>query len=248
MRFKLMHYAVAALAMAAGSSYAQDYVKIGGADVDFYYDADFWTLGATVSGNTISVRPGDVYQRADVTEGAADPYQGPVYTAALEFSRSYARSVIAVAHPGYYLNNDIASTASATLQSNGSSGYASYDLVKSYTSGTFSGGAFTPGAEIGGNVEWAYFYYQLYNGGSDSGYSELQLTTPLTAYSAIAVNGTFHGTASVTGLGTAAVGLDRVSYSFGVSPVPEPEQYAMLGLGLALLGMAARRRRTRSQA
>lgn len=231
------------LALSAASAHAADYVKLSGADVDFYYDADLWTLGASVTGNTISVRPGDIYQRADVTTGAADPYQGPVYTATVDFNRAFSQSVIAVAHAGYHLNNDITAAGSAALQSNGSSGYASYDLQHNYTSGSFSGGAFVPGEAIGGSVEYSYFYYQLYSGGSDSGSIPLEVTTTLTQHSAIAVDGIFHGTASVTGLGTAAAGLNSVSYSFGVTAVPEPEQYAMLGLGLAVLGVVARRRR-----
>ncbi|HEX8601137.1 MAG TPA: hypothetical protein VF774_00695 [Pseudoduganella sp.] len=247
MKHYLSRCIITALALAAGTAQAADFVKVSGTNVDFYYDADFWTLGASVNGNSITVSPGGVYQRADVTEGAADPYQGPVFTASVDFTRTFAQSLIAVAHAGYQLNNDIASTASATTQSTGSSGFGTYDLQNVYTSGSFANGTFTGSEEIGGSVEWAYFYYELYSNGSDSGTIPLQVGTPLTSHSAIAVDGTFRGAASVTGLGMAAAGLNSVSYSFGVSAVPEADHYAMLGVGLALVGFAARRR-TRARA
>lgn len=239
---------IAVLALASNAAQAADYVKLSGTNVDFYYNADFWSSGATVTGNSISVSPGDVYERADVTDGAADPYQGPVFTAGVDFTRTFARSLIAVAHSGYQLNNDIVSTGSVTTQSTGSSGFGTYDLQNVYTRGVFSNGAFVGSEEIGGSVEWAYFYYELYSSGSDSGTIPLQVGTPLTSHSAIAVDGTFHGAASVTGLGMAAAGLNSVNYSFGVSAVPEPGQYAMLGVGLGLVGLVARRRRARIEA
>ncbi len=247
MKHCVSKYIAAVLVLAAGSAQAVDYVKVSGTNVDFYYDADFWTLGATVSGNSISVSPGNVYERANVSEGAADPYQGPVFTAGVDFTRTFERSLIAVAHTGYRLNNDIASTASATVESTGSSGFGTYDLQNVYTSGAFSHGVFAPGEEIGGSVEWAYFYYEMYSGGSDSGTVPLAVGTPLTSHSAIAVDGAFRGAASVTGLGYAAAGLNSVNYSFGVTAVPEPGQYAMLGAGLVLVGLGARRRRGKAR-
>lgn len=243
MKDHILRSIIPVMALFAGSAHAADIVKVAGTNVDFYYDADFWTLGASVSGNTISLMPGGIYQSDTVTDGAADPYQGPVYTATVDFTRPFAQSLIAVAHAGYKLNSDISSAGSATLQSNGSSGYAAYDLAHTYTSGTFNAGTFAAIAEIGASVEYRYFYYQMFGGGGDAGTVPLAPNPALGSHSAIAIDGQFHGTASVTGLGLAGVGLNSVSYSFGVSAVPEPGQYAMLSLGLGMIGLIARRRR-----
>jgi hypothetical protein len=240
----MLRYLLASLALAAGSAHAANYVKVQGENVDFYYDSDFWDLGATVSGSAINVRTGSVGRREEVTEGAADPYLGPVYTKELSFTQPYSQSVIAVAHAGYTLTNNINAAATVSMTADGFAGAASYSLEHFYTSGSYSNGAFVTGEALGNNGEYAYFQYDGW-GSSSAGdeHLPLEVTTTLSSHQAIAASGSFYGYAFVTALGVADVTLNGVNYNFTVSAVPEPAQYLLLGAGLALLGCVTRRRR-----
>jgi hypothetical protein len=238
---------VAAIVLACGSAQAVNYVKLVGDNVDFYYDADFWTLGASVTGNSISVNTDAVYQRSDVTVGAADPFQGPVFSTTVEYTREYANTLIAVAHTGYQFNTNISSASSANIQSTGIIGGGSYYVQNTFNSGSYSGGAFTQSGQIGADGDYSYFFKELYTGGGDTQHLELDLTgAPPPPYYAISVDGLYQTYVSTTGLGYASSALNGTTYAFGVSAVPEPEQFAMLAAGLALLGvrgLRARRRR-----
>lgn len=243
MKFPMLGVVMAAATLAAGAAQAANYVKLSGDKVDFYYDRDFWTLGATVSGNSISVLTGLVGESVAVSEGAQDPYQGPVFSKALNFEYAYDNSIIAVAHDGYWLNNNITAAADVSLQSTGFSGSSSFTLENVYTRGEYSGGSFVPAGALGTNVEHRYFYFDGYgNGGAGEDNSPIYPGTTRERHQAIAAGGVYYGTAEVTGLGIGSSTLNGINYNFSVTAVPEPDQYALLGAGLALLGCLARRR------
>jgi len=244
MRYLTLHYLAASLVLAAGPAQAANYVKLEGNQVDFYYDSDFWNLEAAVSGNSIQVRTDGVGRIAEVTEGAASPYPGPVYSADVSVNQAFRLALIAVPHEGYALTNDLGATASVTLRATGFSGVVSYGVANWYTSGEFVNGAFNGWATIG--HDGAFRYAQFDGLGNDTNIEygvPLELMTSVTRHQAIATGGTFAGYASTTGLGVAEAALNGINYSFSVTAVPEPQQYLLMGAGLALLGCAAKRRR-----
>lgn len=242
--YPALRYLLASLVLAASPVQAANYLKLAGNHVDFYYDSDFWNLGATVNGDGISVRTDSMAQLAEVTQGAAAPYLGQVYTAEVSVARASYLSLIAVAHTGFALNNDIGATASLTLRSTGFSGTTTYGLGNAYTSGTIVNGAFAASGALGHSGAYYFSQYDGWGNDSSNGYEvPLELTTLRTHHEAIAAGSNFYGYASVTGLGIAEVALNGISYSFNVTAVPEPHAYLLLGAGLALLGYTTRRRR-----
>lgn len=243
MKTPLLRGVAAAVGLACGAAHAASYVKLAGEHIDFYYDSDFWTLGAAVSGTTISLRPGGMAASAQVTEGAADPNDGPLFTAGVAVDRAFDQAVIAVAHAGYTLNNQLNAVGAYTLRYTGYYGDSTQSLISDFTSGTFGSGGFSAGAALGRQIQWSYRYTHEFTWDGAASYEPLELATSLNAHAAIAASGVFSASASTSGLGLAEAGLDSVSYTFDVSAVPEPEQYALLGAGLALLAFVACKRR-----
>ncbi len=225
--------------LAAGvmsSAHAVNFVEIDGANLTFFYDADFWGLGtATVTGNKISFAMSDDY---DVTAKSSTASGASVHG----HLDSSELSVFAVAKSGYSVSSYVQSSASTTVSFTTGAGIIGASLVSGVIGGAYSGDDFVAGQHDG------YFGddFLLY-----SGPSPYSTTATLAAdggvagnfYSAAGVETSVGIGASQTGKGASHGILTDVSYNFSVTAVPEPETYAMLLAGLGLVGFAARRRK-----
>ena len=229
---------VAALLAAgvASSAQAVNFVEIDGANLTFFYDADFWGLGtASVTGNKISFAISDDF---DVT-AKSSTVSGHGAAAHVDDN---SLSVFAVAKSGYSVSSLVQASSSTSVNFTTGNGTAAGVL-----SGSVSGGAFNGDDFVAIHNDGSYYDdFQLYTGSS-----------PYSTTAALAANGgvagNFYaatGVETFIGVGTEQYGkglshaaLTDVSYNFSVTAVPEPETYAMLLAGLGLVGFTARRRK-----
>lgn len=227
---------VASLALAQLAQ-AADYVKLAGAEVDFYYDASVWgSHGVSISGNSITFGMGgslDVSTTPDPNDG---PYEYPSLVDGKGFN--LAAGLVVVAHHQYALNSSL------TLSLNGA--YANGDVSdRSYAGawsqgslliGDFSNGVFSSAGSVGHYLAMAsnnsYRTDYTFTSGASAGASSLAISGDV---------GTTVYSANPWG---ASAGIGSISYDFSVIPllVPEPQTWGMLLAGLALTGAALRRR------
>ncbi|WP_229258415.1 PEPxxWA-CTERM sorting domain-containing protein [Duganella rivi] len=230
---------VAALFAAGAMSSAQavNYVEIEGANLKFYYDADFWGLNsASVAGNSISF---DTSERFHVSAENDAIFGGATNT---RFDYGYW-SVIAVPKSGYSVALQLSASATSSYAFTGTgTGTSSSSIIGSISSGVYAGGGFTsPGFN-------AVFYQEgLVNSDLTPGSGTKVISTtvgnPASYFTAVALDTGMNIGASQFGKGHAETTLTDVTYGFTVTAVPEPETYAMMIAGLGLVGFAARRRK-----
>lgn len=243
---KTMKHLITAALTTAALAYgypagAANYIAISGSEVDFYYDVDLWGAGAaSVSGNTISfaINQSQSYQNDD-------EYSGGGVGVGLEGRLG----VIAVAHSGYLVNNNLGTSPNASAYSNRddwtTSGSTAITFVTEYAAGTFSGGSFTSQGQFAEYFFWSQNSYGEYYNNSNY-YDQLIIYGDQQAkYSAVGLDIYLGAGAMINGRGSIGASLSGASYSFDVSPapVPEPAAWLSLGAGLAALALVSQRRR-----
>lgn len=230
---------VAALIAAGAMSSAQaaNYIEIDGANVKFFYDADFWGVGsASVTGNSISFSISDdfeVFAKSSTNTGSGAGGH-------VDYSQA---GVFAVAKSGYSVSGAVGASATSTYSFTTGLGSSTTLLAGSIYGGAYSAGGF----------DAAYYEDDFYN--SVTVYSNSNPApgtggtitagagTANNYYSAVGLDTQLGIGALQTGKGRTDTALTNVSYNFAVTAVPEPETYAMMIAGLGLVGFAARRRK-----
>jgi hypothetical protein len=249
MKNNLFKSAVLAAMFVAGvpSVQAATFTMIGGTNIDFYYDNAFWGNSiASVSGNTLNFSALDGFDSASTAKR-------PTASAYANNSTFASPGVVAVAHTGYMVGNNVTNDIGATYVLSASGGYVGAYSQFNALPGTFSKDVFTYGA---------YYYsygsvsgYQESTGTKESGilptsFYEYSYGVPFAASSVIGLDTyisvytgqTGAGTSSVTPI-TATYGFTAIQNTPPVSAVPEPESYAMMLAGLGLMGFVARRKK-----
>ncbi|SHM63398.1 PEP-CTERM protein-sorting domain-containing protein [Duganella sacchari] len=237
---KLSRCLIALVASAAclSSAGAANLVQIDGAHTTFFYDADFWGVGAaSVIGDTISlqVRP-EFDVTATVRPGTATGTQTQQNSDFASFG------VVAVAKTGYALQTRVGSglTGSYAVDAKGSEAQAS--LVGTVFAGALQNGAFVPQTPLTGLPSWANY---ASNGTAQAANFNVMMysANPLSYANAVAVDSYLTTYVHQVGSGTAAMTLNTAQYAFSAVAVPEPQTYAMLLGGVVALSVASRRRK-----
>lgn len=220
------------------SAAAATYVEVAGANVNFYYDADFWgDNAATVTGNNISFG----LSSDDYTLGASVSKPKGAKTQTSEDSASPAFFV--VAHNGYTLAQSLTNGVTGSYALPAVGGQSTISASGDFAGGTFGGGAFSSTGTVG---SYSNTVSIASNGAPTSGalIGNVASSAGALTSSALGVDANLLGKAVQTGVGSTYTAYSTVNYGFTVSAVPEPETYGMLIAGLGLLGfMASRRKR-----
>ena len=218
------------------SAQAANYVEIDGANVKFFYDADFWGVNsATVTGNSISFAISDDFEVfAKVSTGSGSGGAGHV--------DQTSAGVFAVAKNGYSVSSEVTAGAKSSYSFTTGFGSSSASVSGNIFGGAYVGGAFDA-------QQYVDYYYQVGNvnstGAPSSGQNVISATGGLATsyFSAVGLDTQIGIGASQGTKGRTDAALTEVSYAFAVTAVPEPETYAMMIAGLGLVGFAARRRK-----
>ncbi|WP_229215470.1 FxDxF family PEP-CTERM protein [Duganella sp. CY15W] len=231
----LMFAALAAMS-AVSTAQATNLVEVDGANVKFFYDADFWTGTAAVTGNSISFGLSDDYN-VTAKSSSSTHHQDNQHTDAV------AGALFAVAKSGYNLSGAMGNRVSGTYSIPIYGGFTTFTLGSIFTAGSsYNNGVL--GGGVGEDALYQFNWWASTGRGAFSGAVQESLSTTLdTTYKAVRVDTDFSWQALQDGVGTSNLTLGKISYDFSVSAVPEPETYAMLLAGLGLVGCAARRRK-----
>lgn len=223
-------FAALVAAGAVSSAHATNLVEIAGTNVKFYYDADFWTGTASVTGNTISFALSEDY---DLTAKVISKSGHKEIT----FDDGIEGALFVVANAGYNLAPSVSNSVVGGYSPAATGGYASSALNSVLLGGSGYSNGVVSGALADGN---------LYHWWESTGVNPVSSSTSATlsnSYKAARVDTDFSLEVLQTGSGTSNLTLSNISYGFSVSAVPEPETYAMMIAGLGLVGFAARRRK-----
>lgn len=222
---------------AVSSAQAANYVEIDGTNVKFFYDTDFWGVGAaTVTGNSISFAISDdfaVFGKTNSSTGVG---------AAIHVDQALS-GVIAVAKTGYSVSSAVSASGKASYSFTTGAGVAQSQVGASIYGGYYTGSSFTSQSYEGSFSESA----QVNSTGqaSDGVFTVNAAAGSASNYfSAVGLNTQIGIAAQQSTKGRTDAILTAVSYNFAVAAVPEPETYAMMIAGLGLVGFAARRRKT----
>ncbi|WP_295999159.1 PEP-CTERM sorting domain-containing protein [Rugamonas sp.] len=230
------------------SAQATSFTEIHGAHEDFFYDTDFWA-GTTVSvtGDSIAFNgiPDFSASVNAPTRGSGTADAG-FYDAPAGFA-----GVVAIAHANFTLDAKIHTSLAGTYSTPAVGGRAEIASDSYISQGSFTGGSYNSGPQIGYVGSYAYSYSngaaQTVNVHLNDGKatSEENFPGPSGGYSILGIDSllSVYVTQSGINTGTSTAALTAASYSFTATAVPEPETYAMLMAGLGLIGVAARRRR-----
>lgn len=222
---------------AVSSAQAANYVEIDGANVKFFYDADFWGVGAaTVTGNSIAFTISDDFAVFAKTSNATGAGAG-VHIDQVQ------SGVFAVAKTGYSVASAVSASANTSYSFTTGAGIAESQIGGSIFGGYYTGSAFTQQS-----FEGQFFNNEHVEstGQASSGSYTVNAGAGVASnyFSAVSLNTQIGIAAQQTGKGRTDAALTSVSYNFAVSAVPEPETYAMMIAGLGLVGFAARRRKS----
>jgi len=216
---------------------AVNFVEVDGTHLQFFYDADFWGIGAaSVSGDSITFNTNDLKASVSVKLSSSNGSSSQDYS---DFTTPGLVAVLKSSAQSVDVSNTL--KADYVLASGGK---ASASLSGDIKSGSFSGGMFSPSASVGA-------FDQLIKP-SSPGTGSLSQSSPASLGSwdmanAIGINASILLHADQQGGGMTSISMTQAVYSFDVTPVatpvPEPESYAMLLAGLGLVGVVARRRK-----
>jgi hypothetical protein len=216
-RRKFVGASVLAAASLAGTAQAANYVQVAGQHLTFYYDADYWGIGAaSVTGDRLVMAAGPYVDRS------ATGYS-PSEKNVSAYSDASAAAVIAVAHTGYALTGEIGYQAQIDYALAASGSKVDYSSEERVRKGIFSNGGFGSDSYIG----------DLLSSQSESstGVGSLGKIKPASQ------GGLFDAPSRYSDMSSLSF-----SYDFAVAAVPEPATYGMLLVGLGALALAARRK------
>jgi hypothetical protein len=221
---------------AVSSAQAVNYVEIDGANVKFYYDSDFWGVGAaTVTGNSIAFAISDdfeIFSKISTASGSG---------AAGHIDQS-SIGVFAVAKGGYSVSSVVGGNATSSYSFTTGDGVASSAISSDIYGGVYSGGTFNA-TQYEDSFQASDSVYSTGAASSGSYSISGSAGTPSNNYSAVGLLTQIGVGVSQFHKGRADTALTEVAYNFAVTAVPEPETYAMMIAGLGLVGFAARRRK-----
>lgn len=243
-RRKVLGGALLAAGTLVGTAQAANYVEVVGSHVSFFYDADYWGLGAaTVVGDKITLSTPSYVDRTAVGSTPSEKNERI-------FVDSDAAAVVAVAHSGYAMTGEVGykPTITYTLSANGSKiALAGTDMLYY---GAFDGSSFTSAGAVGWN---SYGTNVNSNGTAGSGVTNEPTTNGSmfnapSKYGVLAIDSSLYLSAIQQGIGTTKAAV-TYSYDFStITAVPEPATYGMLLAGLGAMALVARRKQYKDQA
>lgn len=230
--------ACAMLVASSGPALALNLVQISGAKADFYYDADFWGMGAaTVTGDTISLVAPPAYF-TQVTVGSEQGYRSETY------SDTGVSNVVVIAKTGYVLSGELTAAVSGAYAVGANNSSAIISADGAMYQATISGGAVQRDGYLG---YFATQAQQFSSGapavGTFGNNATASLLDPPGKYQGILLDGALSLSATENGIGSSSSRISDVSYAFVLTAVPEPEQYLLFLMGALVVAGAARARR-----